>query len=483
MPQQNPLIKEYLDITFRRKWWIILPTLVGLLFSVALFFRFPKLYRAETRVAIQDQTISKSILNPVIDFESADLVTKINGEITSEQYVHKLNEVLQIIGSENEPEDLSELGKKLADNITINSNRRDRYFTLQVTWRDGRMAASIANELAAIYIERNAELRGEMADEAVIQLRQKREGYEKKLNAVRDAIQKFRGEHKFELESFERNNQQQLERNTADIQRIDSDVLNYNDEIRDARLQLETQVAENGAPERDPRLDELQGLRSHLADLRARGFKDAYPEVAQLNTKIGELEDALAREGVAEGVPGEDRSYLRQRRLQQIERWQEEIEVLERNRSALQAENEVIAARLHRTPGLQIELNRLLQQEESFESFYQEAQKKEMKAVEGATLEDFQAGEKFRVLNSAVDPRKPFFPDLRLFLLMGLTVGCGMGIAIVLLLEVFDQSFKSEEQLAASIDFPILAVIPDLSRAADRAQRRGKTRVRKKRAS
>jgi capsular polysaccharide biosynthesis protein len=88
-------------------------------------------------------------------------------------------------------------------------------------------------------------------------------------------------------------------------------------------------------------------------------------------------------------------------------------------------------------------------------------------------VEDFKQGERFEILNPARPPKDPFWPDLRFFLLMGVAVGGGLGIALVLLLEVFDQSFKSEEQLAAAIDLPILAVIPDLTRVESRTRRRG----------
>lgn len=125
-------------------------------------------------------------------------------------------------------------------------------------------------------------------------------------------------------------------------------------------------------------------------------------------------------------------------------------------------------------PDWQIELERLQTEERVLDQKYVEAQNKENAASQGALVEEGNQGERFEVLNQARPPGEPFFPDLKLFLLAGLAVGGGLGIAMVLLLEVFDQSFKSEEQLAASIDVAILAVIPDLTRVPKETPRGGR---------
>ncbi len=479
--QQNPLIKEYLDIAFRRKWWIVLPAVIGLLFAVALFFNFPKLYRAETKVAIRDQTISRDLLRPVIDLEHADLVTRINGEITSEQYVLQLDRALRIIGSEDGPADQSELAKRLEGAIQVDSNPRDRYFTLKVVWNDPRLAASIANELAAIYIQRNRDIRADMAGEAVNQLRNKREDYEQQLTKIREAISRFRGEHKFELDSYQRTNEQQLANNRTDIQRINSEIRSLSNSIEKTELDRDSLVTTGGVPDRDPRLERLQALREELR-LARLNFKPAHPKRQRLEKELASLEAEFAGRDDSHPVESNE-GYLKQRYDQEIARLKNEIAVREKAREELFAKNVAIEARLKVTPDRQNELNRMLQRERNLAVLFEEAYSRENKALEGQTLEEFQAGEKFDVLNSAVAPSKPFWPDLRLFLLMGIAIGGGLGVAVVLLLEVFDQSFKSEEQLAASIDYPILAVIPDLHRAAERSKRRGKTRVRGKKAS
>jgi polysaccharide chain length determinant protein (PEP-CTERM system associated) len=479
--QKNPLIKEYLDIAFRRKWWILLPALVGLLFAIALYFRFPKQYQAETRVQIREQTISRSLMEPILDFSSTDLVTQIRAEVTAEQYVKQVDDELQLVGSEGGPANLTELAKRLERSVSLDTNPRERYFTLQVQWGDPRLAAAIANKMASIYIERNAKIRSDMAGRTLQQLRDKRLEIERRLQAIRDTISEFRSQHKFELESYQDTNQEQLEQINAQINRIDEQIRNYRQEIARTEVDLSGALAGSGdGPGRDPRRDRLSTLRQELAELRANGLTDQHPDVRKKKREIAALEEELEAAGLSTSSEGEgDSESYRVRVLrQEIAGFEAEIAAREKRRAELLEEASKIQERLRLTPDRQNQLERYLQQESNLQQLYDDAYNKEMEALEGKTIEEFQAGERFEVLNMARAPKEPFFPDIRLFIFMGLAVGLGLGVALVLLLEVFDQSFKSEEQLAASIDLPILAVIPDLEKAVERSgRRRGKTRV------
>lgn len=476
--QKNPLLKEYLDIAFRRKWWVILPALVGLLFAIAVYFRFPKLYMAETRVQIREQTISRSLLQPILDFSSTDLVTQIRAEVTAAQYVKEVDDELQLVGSEGGPSSITELAKKLERSITLETHERDRYFNLRVQWEDPRLAAAIANKMAAIYIERNARIRADMAGRTLQQLRDKRLEIERRLQAIRDTISEFRGRHKFELDSYRQTNENQADQINAEIERINQRVRDYRSEISQLQIDLDSEITGTGGPGRDPRQDRLATLRQELLALQSRGYRDAHPQVQEAKRQIEVLERELRGDGDGEAVAGTSEGPRIRSLRQEIARYEAEIVALEEKRVELMDEAQRIQENLRVTPDRQNQLDRYLQQEENLSALYEDAYMKEMEALEGKTIEEFQAGERFEILNQALPPAEPFFPDLRLFIFMGLAVGTGLGVAIVLLLEVFDQSFKSEEQLAAAIDFPILAVIPDLEKAVERRSRgRGKTKV------
>lgn len=484
--QQAPLIKEYLDILFRRKWWIIVPALLGLLFASAAYFRVPKRYLAETRVQTSPQSISEALLRPIVESNPQDQITTITAEITSERYVQEVDRELKLVGTPNGPKDLPELAKRLEAAIDLTPNPRNRYFDLKVSWSDPRLAAAIANKLAAIYIERYSEIRRELASGTLTQLRDNRIEIENRLGEVRARIEQFRAAHKFELDTFSNDNRLVFERNIAEVERLSQQIRDWNDQIEDIELQLQRGIpaAVEGSAAVDPRFGRLQELESRLSEERAAGRRDNHPAVASLLAEITRLQAELGVRSDAEtpggGTPGLTPDQMSRMAFENEKaRLEREIALARAKITRLEDENRTVQARQERTPDNQIALDNMLQLEAQLAADYAAARNREMQAQAGEMVEELGKGEQFTVLNEARPPQEPYYPDFKLFLLMGLAVGLGLGVSIVLLLEVFDQSFKSEEQLAASIDLPILAVIPDLNRVADQSTRRRSARERR----
>jgi uncharacterized protein involved in exopolysaccharide biosynthesis len=472
--QNNPLLKEYLDIAFRRRWWIILPALLGIVFATLLYVRFPKLYKATTRAHIKPQTISKALLSPIVEIQATELVNSLNAEITSEKNVLDLDSRLKLIGTPRGPRDHAELARKLDGAIDLQANPRNRYFDLTVTWEDPRIAANIANELADIYIKRTETTRQSLASETLDKLTKIREDAESRLGEIQRQIDQFQGQHKFEVDAYRDTNLQRLAAVRAEIDRIDARVRGFEDDIRRFQLELQsgpTVPGPGGTAVVDPRTIELARLKQELADQVGMGRTDMHPEVKTRKDRIALLEQQIAGGGPSDAAPASDPA--RARVDLEIGRLRREITADNDKRAQLVAEAGMIQSQLERTPDRESALQSMLQIRDRLETEYRDAQQKERDAREGEMVEDFKQGERFEILNPARPPKDPFWPDLRFFLLMGLAVGGGLGIALVLLLEVFDQSFKSEEQLAAAIDLPILAVIPDLTRVESKSRRRG----------
>lgn len=474
--QNNPLLKEYLDIAFRRRWWIVVPAILGVLFATLLYLRFPKLYKATTRAHIRPQTISKHLLSPIVEIQATDLVSSLNAEITSEKNVQDLDSRLKLVGTVKGPRDLAELARKLDGAIDLQANPRNRYFDLTVTWEDPRIAANIANELADIYIRRTESTRQNLASGTLEKLTKIREEAESRLLDIQKQIDQFQGQHKFEIDAYRDTNLQRLAVVRTEIDRIDARVRGYQDDIRRLEIELQaggTIAGPGGATVVDPRTIELARLRQELTEQTALGRTEIHPEVKTRRDRIALLEQQLAA-GAGDGADtAAVNDPARAQRLREIDRLRREIAADGDTRQRLVVESATIQAQLERTPDRETALQSMLQIRDRVEQEYRDALQKERDAREGEMVEDFKQGERFEILNAARPPKDPFWPDLRFFLLMGVAVGGGLGIALVLLLEVFDQSFKSEEQLAAAIDLPILAVIPDLTRVESKTRRRG----------
>ena len=81
-----------------------------------------------------------------------------------------------------------------------------------------------------------------------------------------------------------------------------------------------------------------------------------------------------------------------------------------------------------------------------------------------ANLERGQIGEQFRILDPASMPEKPFNLIQRLSVTFaGAGAGFVLGLVFVVILELRDSSFRTEDEVTATLSLPVLALIPTMS--------------------
>ena len=83
-------------------------------------------------------------------------------------------------------------------------------------------------------------------------------------------------------------------------------------------------------------------------------------------------------------------------------------------------------------------------------------------------LEKKQKGERFRIIDSANLPEKPFKPNRFNVALSGLLAGLGAGAGLMFLIELMNPAFRKTEELTQAFQFTVLAAIPDFSVKAPR---------------
>lgn len=85
-------------------------------------------------------------------------------------------------------------------------------------------------------------------------------------------------------------------------------------------------------------------------------------------------------------------------------------------------------------------------------------QSKETDAVKSASVQAINA----RVLNRAVVPGFPYKPNKRIMLAVGLFLGLLLGFGLAFLLEHFDNTFKSSEEVEKKLNVPVIGMLPNI---------------------
>jgi peptidoglycan/LPS O-acetylase OafA/YrhL len=77
-----------------------------------------------------------------------------------------------------------------------------------------------------------------------------------------------------------------------------------------------------------------------------------------------------------------------------------------------------------------------------------------------ADLERRQIGEQFRLIDPARLPVRPYSPNRIRLNMMGAMGGLAFGLALLVLIEYRDTTFRTEDDFTLSLALPVLAVIP-----------------------
>jgi polysaccharide chain length determinant protein (PEP-CTERM system associated) len=304
----------------------------------------------------------------------------------------------------------------------------------------------MANLLSKVFVEDAGKTRAQ-------QVAGTNEFIEAQLEEARKALEA----HETQVRVFKERNMgrlpEQTGSNIATLQRLQAEKQGTEASLRSAQARVE-ELEKDGASPAPGIGGELAKLYEKLAEMRVR-YTDEYPDVQALKLRIERLQQERIDAGIA---TAEERaqSALESARLQ-VEKQQLKSEQLDQKIAEVQQ-------RVDEVPRLEQELITLNRDYAKLQTNYQGMLSRKMQADLGLKLEEHWKGQVFEIVEPAVMPTQPIFPNRPLFVLIGILVGLGVGVVIAFALELLDPSIKSVRDLESVVPFPVLATLPRVTR-------------------
>jgi uncharacterized protein involved in exopolysaccharide biosynthesis len=229
----------------------------------------------------------------------------------------------------------------------------------------------------------------------------------------------------------------------------------------DRQSALERQLADSrrgaavGAVGGDP-LAEINQLKSQLASLRTR-YTDEHPDVQQVLARLTLLQESLSGRQPPSKADGDSALTVTQVQLEHAKR---DVALLQEKRDGLDKRIAALQGRIETAPRTEQELATLTRDFGNLRENYLALLNKKLDAHMAARLEQRWKGERFRILDPAHVPERPFFPNLIVFLTAGIVLGLTAGVAAAVLAEILDHSFTSLPDVEAALPYPVLSAIP-----------------------
>jgi polysaccharide chain length determinant protein (PEP-CTERM system associated) len=494
LPGKKYSPEDILRIAWHRKWVILVPFVVAAISTAVISHRLPKKYRSETVILVIPQRVPESYVRPTVTTRIEDRLTTLREQILSRTKLERIVMDFDLYPEARKRMVMEDVIVAMRNDVDVKVERGDA-FRVSYTSSDPRTAQKVTERLASLFIEENLRDRELQA-----------EGTNQFLDSQLEEARRNLLEHEKKLEAYQRQYSGQLPNQVqANMQAIQSGQMQLQsltesiNRDSDRRLMLERQIADLQAAPADstpvlPPGSELpagasaaQQLEAAEARLRALELrlKPEHPDVKALKSVIRDLEAKASAEAARQPAPQSGprptnaAELIRQNRLRDLTAELKNLDTqLTAKRQHEKQLQDVIASyqsRIDAVPTREAELTELTRDYATLQTAYTTMLARREDSKVAANLERNQRGEQFKVLDPARIPERPASPQVMKINVMGAGLGLMLGLGIVALLEYRDTSFKTEDEVKALLQLPVLALIPMM--ASERERRNRKRRL------
>jgi polysaccharide chain length determinant protein (PEP-CTERM system associated) len=470
----------------RKRWAVLLLLAVvgaGAGWEVARVL--PKKYKSQTVVLVEQPTVPGDLVRPIVIENVNQRLASMREEILSGSHltpiIKKFNLYPEAVSQGATSDDLVDELRK-AINVTPIEPMQETGsaalpgFTVQVTFNDPLMAQQLSSAVTSMFMEANSQARQASVEETSDFLSGQLEDAKVKLDVQDAKLADFKRRYMGTLPDEEGTNSNilmgltsQLDATTQALSRAQQDK-SFTESMLAQQLANFQISQENGGQTTDALETQLTALQGQLAELRSK-YTDSYPDVVKIKMDIAHLQKSMADASklsqaqpaaseVATKPPVEPAQIQALRA--QIHQHDEEIKERTTQQDELQQQIKTYQTRVQSSPAVEQEYKALTRDYQTALDFYNDLLRKRNDSTVATNLEKRQEGEQFKVLDPADLPTEPSFPKVQLFIPGGAVGGLGLGVALFLLMELFDTSLRNEQELEKLLQLPVLATVPTI---------------------
>ena len=476
---------DLLYILWRRKWLVVIPTVLAAAGMMAYTRTLPNKYQSDTLVMIQPQRVREDLVRSAEQVDLADRIQTITQQIMSRTRLETIINDLNLYAREREEGLMEDVVELMRRDVSVTVVRGDAFRVSYIS-ENPIMAMRVAERLARLFIDENLREREMVAQGTSQFLGSQLEDARRRLVEQEKKLEAYRRAHAGELPSQQASNLTALNNVQMQIQSL----VESRARDRDSLQLVQRQIADLESPDNAsaPVVDstgaivggsteqQLAAARGTLSQLELR-LKPEHPDIGRMKRIVRDLEKRAEQEALEAplsggGAPRTPAELVRRNRTRQL---QLDAETLTKTIAYKDAEEQRLRrmassyqSRAEAAPSRETELIELTRDYDTLRELYTSLLSKSEQSNLAVNLESRQIGEQFRVLDAARVPERPFSPNRLRLNSMGTLGGVALGLGFIFLLEWRDTSLKSDGDVRIVTGLPVLAYIPILVTRTDR---------------
>jgi polysaccharide chain length determinant protein (PEP-CTERM system associated) len=471
---------DYLAMLRRRLKVILVPTLLAPLAGFLISFAFTPKYTSQALILVETQKVPEGYVRPVVTEDLTERIATMQQQVLSQNKLQTMIEKLGLAKGKNIDDAMDEIRKNFSIESVepdISASRKHKPgqndipgFYLNYTADNARLAQQVCTELTSMVLVENLETRTQTAQSTTEFLSRQLDQAKAALDDQDKKLAIFKKQYLGQLPGDEENNLRllaglstQLDAYTQALNRAQQDKA-YTQSL--LAQQLATWKSSQTSMNPETLQKQLADLQGQLISLQAR-YTDDHPDVVKTKNDIAELQrkiDQMNSAAPQSPDPNQKESTseppeIRQLRLQ-VHQYDEAIAQSAREQKQLQEQITRDQGRIALSPGVEERYKELTRDYDTAQKFYNDLLAKKSESEMQTDMERRQQGEQMSLLNPANLPDFPSFPNRLLFAGGSLGAGLAVGFALALWMEMRDKALRTEQDVLAVLDLPVLVSMP-----------------------
>lgn len=462
----------YFSILLRRLPYLIAIVIVALLSAIAATRLISPIYSSSAKILSEAPQIPTDLARSTVPLGAVEQLQILQQQITTRDDLLALAARLAIYDDTKK--------KPLGDDIVRDMRSRIKFEQLQfdtlgrdqgatvfsVSFLAGKpdMAAKVANELAAMILDRNQRQRTDRAGSTLQFFNQTVARLSADLNRLEADILKFKTENKDTLPEsldFRRNQQGSLQERLISLEREESDLHTKRGNLIATYTNTGQLV---GAVPLTPEQQILADLNRALGEQLAI-FSETSPNIKALRARIASLQDGLlsspSQEAKSENSPPAKQAtpFGLDLQLSDIDN---RLRAVAAEKTSVVRGIEDLTHSITGTAASETVLNSLERNRQNIQMQYNAAIATRAEALTGEQIEMRSDGGRFSLLESATPPVRAISPQRTRIVAFGGAAGIALGLAIIVLLEMLNKTIRRPAELTQLLQSQPLATIPNI---------------------
>lgn len=462
MAQYEMTIHDYFRIIRKRKWIIILTTLMVYMAAIVYTKMQKKIYQVASRIEIIEKSnVGKDLMGSnspeLMSENSVKTAIKI---LTSRNLIVRVISDLKLVDDNSPNQVLQRVISDIKDRVNVTQEPGSNIIRIELLSSDAARATQIVNKMAEVFIseslkytqhEKNLlkDFVQEQLEKSRIKLEQSEEDYLRYKEEQNQGLTLKRPLSEQSIIAIQNEIDDIASKRKKDEELLD--ILRKKLLGKDVNIFLVPEVTADDKIKKY--YNQIEEYKNNIEVLLEK-YTESHPKIYVYNQKIKEVKEKMD-------------NYLKDKLGAIINKYEESIAEKWANENDLKKEKEIYIMKLRNLPRDQMlaqKLERTLsvntQTYNMFKEKYEQIRISEASAAPIARLTDL-----------ADIPRYPIYPNERQNALAGLVIGLILGFAFAFIIESMDTSIGTIEDVEKYTQKPVLAVIPHIKIDADKIRK------------